>query len=290
MRIIAIAPVIDVVTTISAELVFRFADWAVRHGHNVTVLYGVQATRLPLLISLMMDSQFIYYAGHGGDDCLVGNEVFLNLVTPFNAGWLKERITGVMACLSSRQLGPAVVHEGGYAYAGATEPLYAAFNEGYPYQDNWFDYMLELPIGIVEDKSVGEAVNALKNKALLYAEKYLREKPDENWDWYYQSTLNNATVYNVIGNASIRLSEVIKMKEERKEMSFTEGIAYLLREDILKAQWEDARKVFFTFGVIGAMAGGVAAGAVVQAVGGPEWAKGLAEKIGAVAGGAAIPV
>lgn len=268
MNITVIAPWIDIVTGISAELGFKFASWAKSKGHSVKVLYGIEATRLPLYLSLLADSDCVYYAGHGGDDVLVGNEVFLGLVTPFNASWFKNRVLSTMACLSARVLGPSVIREGGYAYVGATDVLYAAFPEAYDYLSDWLDYMMLLPKGIVEDKPIGEALNDLKSRALSYASKYQSSKPDDSWDWYYQSTLHNATVYTMLGDPSLRLSEVVRMREERREMGFTEGLAYLFREDVLREQWEDARRALFGFGAIAGLAASIIAPPIIDGIAG----------------------
>jgi len=259
LRVLCVVPHMDLLTSISAELGLRFAEWAKGQGHDVRVLYSWEATRLPLLISLFGEPDFIYYAGHGSLDTLLGNEFFLGLVTPFNANWLRERVTAVMACLSASVLGKQVVEEGGYAYVGATDLLYAAFNElDHNYLDDWLSYMMELPKGIVSNLTLGEALENLKREALSYADTYTGL---ENGDWYSSTFRHNANVYTVVGNSNLRLSDVTK--REQAPMGFVEGLQYLFREDVLRASWPDAVRSLMSFGVVaGTIAGLVVPSAV----------------------------
>jgi len=223
-RVLVIASHMDFITTVSAYGASKFAKYLARKGIRVKFLYGITATRIPLLLALhSFKPHVVVYSGHGTRDSWVGNDIIFKLIGKDNADWLQKRVAvSAPACFSAVTLGNIVVEEGAYAFLGALDVMYGAFpsvehNYMKDFVNGFFAGIKEF---ITENITLNEALKIYKSYWDDLVRLYEGKKSEwMNADFYAEAARNNRDVYTLIGNGSLTIDDIVSsMETERVNM------------------------------------------------------------------------
>jgi hypothetical protein len=199
MRVLLIAPVYDVPTTISNRAVFEFYGWLQQKKVPTEFLWGPLALRSIFENKVNSGFDLICYFGHGVEDALIGSELLSTLLDLKNAGKVqKPKIIYTMACLSGVKLGPEIA-KNNVGYFGHATYYYAAFGEpGYDYYKDWAEYITLIPKLLLEGYSTTEAFEKYNEELTRLLEKYDKERIG-SWDWTIETATKNRDYMRYFG-------------------------------------------------------------------------------------------
>lgn len=199
MRVLLIAPVYDVPTTISNRAVFDFFIWLQQQKIPTEFLWGPLALRSIFEGRVNAGFDMICYFGHGVEDALIGSEILSTLLDLKNAGKVqKPKVIYTMACLSGLKLGPEIA-KNNVGYFGQATYYYAAFAEaGYDYYRDWADYITLIPKLLLLGNSTSEAMRYYQNEITNLIEKYEKNKIG-SWDWTVETATKNRDYMRYFG-------------------------------------------------------------------------------------------
>lgn len=204
MRVLLIAPVYDVPTTISNRAVFEFYGWLQQKKIPTDFVWGPLALRSIFESKINEGFDLVCYFGHGIEDALVGSEIITYLLDLKNADKVqKPKVIYTMACLSGIKLGPAIA-KNNVGYFGHMTYYYAAFGEaGYDYYKDWANYITLIPKLMIEGYTATEAFEKYKKEITTLIEKYSQDKIG-SWDWTVDTAKKNRDYMRYFG-PNIRL-------------------------------------------------------------------------------------
>jgi len=217
IKTLIIAPSIFAPANISAPMAEKVANvYNLKGHHEVDVLFGPWATRIPIMTRLEENPDLVIYMGHGQADRICGENPFCDGLTTLDAHLFKDKIVVCApACEVGQALGPTSIYKGAKAFIGATTSMYGAWEEvENNYYADWRNYFETLYKYLMTD-TVGNAVQAYKNKATEYIEIY-KSKEDvwPNADWYINATYVNRDRLEVYGDPNARIEAMSSLNRQ----------------------------------------------------------------------------
>jgi hypothetical protein len=204
--VVVAAPVMDTPTIISSWAAKIVDEYARRKGYETIPLFGPLANSFSLLF---INSNIFFYYGHGTKDSLIGEFIFLPMVSTLNVDRLRDKIVFTMACNSGKELGRLAVEKGAKCYLGAVTEMYAAFPASdRNYLDDWIYLQTIIPIGLLNGDTAGEAYNKYVSESLRYAKIYEDGYSNHtlpNGDYYAYTTRSNADNYILLGDPTVKI-------------------------------------------------------------------------------------
>ena len=142
---------------LSNQVAQPMIDYAHERIYNITILDG--ATRHGLEGAILQHQpEVCMFFTHGREDALAGQDQIYDLLSLTNALWMNNRIVYNCACLSGKELAPALIDNGARAVFAFTDVLtvLAYEREGFPLLEG-FKECLTKPQVIFDGKTVQEA-------------------------------------------------------------------------------------------------------------------------------------
>jgi hypothetical protein len=160
-----------------------------------------------------LEPGWVFYGGHGEPERLVGEDIVVGMLSAEDVrrkpALVRGRIVVALPCChSAKALGPACIEAGARAYLGATDVMYAAFDdEEFPYfSEAWMDYMKAPYVALLSGKTVGEALRVYQERARHWIG-FFRDHLGvwSEADWHMETTQHNLNVVTLLGDASARI-------------------------------------------------------------------------------------
>lgn len=216
IKTLVIAPSIFAPANISAPMAQKVANvYNLKGHHEVDVLSGILASRLPIIARLKEDHDLIIYMGHGQADRLCGESPFCDGITTLDAHLFKGKIVVCApACEVGQVLGPTSIYKGAKAFIGATTSMYGAWEEtDHNYYADWRNYFETLYKFLLTD-TVSYAMKEYKDKATEYLELYKSHEGEwANADWYVNATYVNRDRLELFGDGNARVEHAESMSK-----------------------------------------------------------------------------
>lgn len=217
IKCLIVAPSIFAPANISAPMADKVAH-AYKHSGNydVRVLGGILASRIPVIAQLEKAQDLVIYMGHGKADRLCGESPFCDAITISDAHLFKDKIVcAAPACEVGQVLAPVAIQHGAKAFIGAMTSMYGAWPEAeHNYYADWRMYFETLYKGLLTE-TVGDAVQAYKNKATEFIQLY--KSKEDKWpsaDWYVNATYVNRDRLEVFGDKYAKVQAMNKHEME----------------------------------------------------------------------------
>lgn len=208
MKILLIAPLVDIPTIVSNLAVFEILGYAdTKPDIDIDYLPGIMANRLMYILHTTFKKyDLIIYYGHGERDRLMGNHIYWSIINKKNVK--KTRLTpfDTMACHSAMELGTFAVEQGAKAYIGTIDLYYAAFPEKeHNFLRDWIDYTTIKTKALLDGATFGEAYNLFRKRAISYLTLYKKSLGYKNYDWYAKTLAHNINKTILLGDKDARL-------------------------------------------------------------------------------------
>ncbi len=115
------------------------------------------------------DPTFIFFNGHGANDCITGQHEQVLVQTGVNEGILGGRVIYALSCCSASGLGPRSIQTGAAAYIGYKEDFIFLYDESLrtrPHLDRTAELFLDpsnqVAVSLVKGHTAGEAHESSK--------------------------------------------------------------------------------------------------------------------------------
>ena len=178
-----------------------------------TFLPGPLSTRPPFHYELGRNAGLglICYAGHGTEKSLVGEDLLFHMFHTGDARpIIKDKIiVAIPACSSARELGPKCIEAGASCFIGATDVMYAAFNNSYhKFFSDWQSQHMALYETLFRGGTAREALEAYKERGRYYVRLYKSHPEWADSDWHAMAFNQNVEVTTLLGDPSARIGQV----------------------------------------------------------------------------------
>ena len=208
MRILLIAPLVDIPTIVSNLAIFEILAYAdTKPDIDIDYLPGIMANRFMYnLYTTFKKYDLIIYYGHGEKDRLMGNHFYWSIINKKNVRRTNPASFDTMACHSAAGLGMLTVKQGTKAYIGTTDLYYAAFPEKeYNFLRSWIDYTTIKTKALLDGKTFGEAYKAFLDTINKYITLYEQNIGYKNYDWYLEKTIWNRDHTILLGDPDTKI-------------------------------------------------------------------------------------
>jgi hypothetical protein len=188
---------------------------------NIRLLEGVLATRLPIISQLEKAPDLVIYMGHGQADRICGESPMCDAIGVEDAYLFKDKIVVCApACEVGQVLGPIAIRNGAKAFIGATTSMYGAWQElDHDYYSDWRVYFETLYKSLLT-KSVGDSLQAYKDKASEFIELYKKnERLWPNADWYINATYVNRDRLEAFGSKDAKIRPIPRQEMQQVKES-----------------------------------------------------------------------
>jgi len=120
-----IRPNFDIVTMIlSQKIAPEVIEYAHKRLYSIKDLYGEKANKTELLGDFITRIPVIVWAfSHGVEDAVIGSEIGQNVIDLANTVWFNNKIVFISACLTGKQLAPALIDSGARAVLAFDDEL-----------------------------------------------------------------------------------------------------------------------------------------------------------------------
>ena len=158
------------------------------------------------------DLSLLVYAGHGTEKSFVGEDLVFHM---FRTGDVRPAIknkiiVAIPACFTAKELGPKCIEMGARTFIGATDSMFAAFDNEHHrfFSEDWIGHHMAFYEVLFRGGTVGEALSAYKERGHYYVRMYrtqLAWVPDA--DWHTMAFNQNVEVITLLGDPSARIEQ-----------------------------------------------------------------------------------